>query len=175
MGVPRFWTGTLAGALSAPLFILAACGSGDDSVADPPVSPSATSSSTGTPQRETPEAFIRHFVSISNAMEMRGSTKEYLALTSGCKPCRSLATQIDSARREGGFYRSRGWSIESMQSRVPRNVGRVDIAVKSAPTSFKTSADASVQHYSGGDFTFRIAIRRNGSTWEVTNVAQVAA
>lgn len=174
MRPPRILTGTLAGALTAPLFLLAACGGGDDSVADPPVSPSSTSSSTGTPQRETAEAFIRRFVSISNAMEMRGSTKEYLALTSDCKPCRSLARQIGSARREGGFYRSRGWSIESMQVHVPRNVGRVNVAVKSAPTSFKTSADASVQHYSGGDFTFRIAIRRSGSTWEVTNVAQVA-
>ncbi len=73
----RILTGTLAGALTAPLLLLAACGGGDDSVADPPVSPSSTSSSTGTPQRETAEAFIRRWAVDENTR------------------CRTPATQAD--------------------------------------------------------------------------------
>jgi len=62
MGVPRFLIGSLAGALAAPIVLLAACGGDDASIADPPVSPRPTSSSpTGTPPQESPEAFFRRF------------------------------------------------------------------------------------------------------------------
>ena len=115
MGIPRFLTGILA----APL-LLSACGGGGDSVADPPVSPSSTSSSTATPQRESPEDFIRRFVSVSNTREMRGNTDTYLALTSRCTPCRALAEQIGRARSNGGYYHSQGWSITSIKSDVNR-------------------------------------------------------
>ena len=51
----------LAGTLVVPLLILSACGGGDDSVADPPISSAPTSSATGTPQRESAEHFIRRW------------------------------------------------------------------------------------------------------------------
>lgn len=176
MGVPRSTVSTLAGALAAPLLLLAACGGDDTSVADPPISPgSTTSSPTQEPQQESAEHFIRRFVSASNAMEARGGTQDYLALTMTCKPCHSLAKQIEMARSNGGFYRSRGWTIRNVTADVTRRSGTVDVAVTSAPTSFQTSAGEPVRHYSGGDFTFRVAIRMSGSVWKVTNVVQVAA
>ncbi len=51
----------LAGTLVVPLLILSACGGGDDSIADPPISSAPTSSATGTPQRESAEHFIRRW------------------------------------------------------------------------------------------------------------------
>lgn len=171
----RTFAGVLACAFTGPLLVLGACGGGDDSVADPPISSSPSSSSpTSAPHRETPEHFIRRFVSVSNAMEMHGSTHAYLALTRGCDPCRSLAAQIASARSNGGFYRSKGWSITSIEPAVVGKSGSVDVAVQSAPTSFKTSSEAPTQHYIGGAFTFRLAVRRTETGWKVTNVTQVA-
>jgi hypothetical protein len=173
MGVPRTLTGIFAGALAVPV-LLTACGGGDNSVADPPISPAPTSSPTQSPEHETAEQFVRRFVSVSNAMEAHGKTDAYLALTQRCKPCRALAKQIESARSHGGFYRSDGWSVKSIRPSVGRRSGTVDIDVRSAPTSFRNSAGSSVEHYTGGNFTFRIALRRSGSEWKVTNVAQVA-
>jgi hypothetical protein len=164
--------------LAAPLLavlgpVLAGCGGGDNSVADPPISSAPTSSPT-TQERETPEHFIRRFVAISNAMEMRGGTSNYLHLTSGCHPCRGLAKQIDDARSRGGFYRSKGWSIKRITNDVTGSSGSLDVSVTSAPTSFRRSDTAQIQHYTGGDFTFRIGIRWMGTDWRVTSVAQVA-
>ena len=174
MAARRLRTGTLAGTLAGPVLLVALTGCGDDdSVADPPVS-SATSSPTQSPQRESPERFIRRFVALSNAMERGGGTKEYLAMTDNCRPCRDLAKQIDEARSSGGFYRSRGWTIRSIHSDVAGGSGSIDLSVTSAPTDFRTSARAQTHHYTGGRFTFRISLRRSSTEWRVTNVAQVA-
>jgi hypothetical protein len=165
----------LESALLAPLLLLAACGSGHDSVADPPISSSPSSSSPTQPaQRESPEHFIGRFVSVSNEMEMHGSTSAYLALTRDCEPCRSLAAQIKGARSDGGFYRSKGWTITAMDPAVVGRSGSVDVSVRSAPTAFKMTSRAAVQHYSGGAFTFRLAIRWTNTGWKVTGVTQVA-
>ena len=57
---------------------------------------------------------------------------------------------------------------------APNGAGSIDVVVRSAPTRFRSSDTAEVQHYSGGDFTFRIAVHRSAFGWKVTNVAQVA-
>jgi hypothetical protein len=171
MGVRR----TLAAALAAPLLLLAACGGTDTSIADPPISPDATTSSpTGQPHRESPEHVIRRFVATSNLMESRGFTMAYLDLTHGCKPCTALASQIDAARRHGGFYRSKGWAIKGITTRPTESGAASDLVVESAPTTFRMSANGPIRHYSGGRFTFHITLASFDSRWAVTNVVQVA-
>ena len=164
MGVRRSVTGILAGTLGCFALLLSACGGGDDSVADPPVSP-ATSSPTESAQHESAEQFIRRFVSVSNKMEAHGGTSDYLALTIGCKPCESLATQIREARHAGGFYRSKGWSLREIQPEVHGGRGTVDVSVSSAPTTYRTAAHAPVQHYTGGWTVLRLTQSvQNGKT-----------
>jgi hypothetical protein len=157
-----------------PVLLLAGCGH-DTSVADPPVSPAPTSASaTPPPKRESAEHFIRRFVAVSNRMEMRGDTERYLALTHGCRTCRLLAHQIASARANGGFYKSRGWLLKRLGVEVSGESGGANLDVISASTRFKTSAEAPIQHYSGGPLSFRLDLRRIGGQWRVTNVLQVA-
>src|SRR5262245_59807061 len=127
MGVRRVLPAILAGALTS--LLLSACGGGDDSIADPPISSAPTSSPTTSSARETPEHFIRRFVAVSNSMEMRGPTDRYMALTLRCKPCRALAQQIETARSHGGFYHSTGWSIGRVKTDVTRASGTVDVSV----------------------------------------------
>src|SRR3954463_3747301 len=94
--------------LAAPLLlavlvaVLAGCGGGDDSVADPPISSAPTSSPT-TQERETPEQFIRRWANAEKAMENTGDTAEYLALSHGCKACRQLADKVHDYYAAGGF------------------------------------------------------------------------
>jgi hypothetical protein len=166
---------TLAALLAAPC-LLSACGGGS-SVADPPVSSHPTSSAPTIqpPAHESPEHFIRRWVAASNAMESGGSTTAYLSMTSNCMPCSALAHQISEARNNGGFYKSRGWTIKSITAVHRAGSSTVDVVVDSAPTSFRKSETAAVSHYSGGRFTFRIISKRLGESWKVTNVAQVGA
>ena len=115
MRPPRILTGTLAGALTAPLFLLAACGGGDDSVADPPVSPSSTSSSTGTPQRETAEAFIRRLTQAEHTWRTPGRHGRLLeADRADASRARSLIDQVKSIYAAGGFISWSGLTIQSI-------------------------------------------------------------
>jgi hypothetical protein len=160
-------------ALLAPAMLLTACGGGT-SVADPPVfSPSASSSAPPPPKRETPEEFIRRFTAVSNALEMGGDATAFLDLTRRCSTCNKLARQITEARTHGGFYRSRGWTLQRVRPFVHGDAGAVDVDVRSAPTAFKMSSTAPVRHYTGGLLSFRLAIRRWSSGWRVTHVLQL--
>jgi hypothetical protein len=176
MGVPRFWTGTLAGALSAPLFILAACGSGNDSVADPPVSPRSTSSSTGTPQRETPEAFIRRWFDEGTKMQNTGDTDAYLAMQRGCRDCAAVASRVGHAYSRGGFYRTKGVrSLRVTSSRASDGKRSLDIAVNLFPTAYATSSKGATEHFDGGPAHFQVQLKQAEASWLVTSFIQVAS
>jgi hypothetical protein len=108
-------------------------------------------------------------------METHGGTSRYLNLTLGCKTCRLLAKQIGSARANGGYYRSRGWSLKRTHVEVRGRRANVDVRVNSAPTTFKMTATGPVQHYSGGPLSFRLSLSWIRSGWRVTHVLQLAA
>lgn len=174
MGVPRFLTGTLAGALTAPLFLLAACGD-DDSVADPPVSPGPTSASpTGTPQRESAEHFIRRFYATERTMENTGNTSSYQHLTRRCTSCASLANEVARFYEHGGFVQWGGLVIESIRPYSSRGAKRT-FAVKgqAKPTTYKSSSAASPSRLSGGLTTELVTISRVDSSWRVTGFAKL--
>ena len=89
MGVRRRSTGAVhaihAGVTSClVVLLLAGCGGGDDdSVADPPVAP-ATSSPTASPQRESPEHFIRRWAAEDTRMQNTGETANFRDMSHGC-------------------------------------------------------------------------------------------
>lgn len=175
MRPPRILTGTLAGAFTAPLFLLAACGGGEDSVADPPVSPSSTSSSTGTPQRETAEAFIRRFAKIEQAMESTGVLGEYAKLTRRCKECGDLAAQVHGFYRAGGYVHWAGWTIKSIRPYASgERPHSYAVSVISAPTEYRESNGSPVRHLPGGPATEIISLKNVNGSWEVTGRAKLA-
>jgi len=176
MGVPRFLIGSLAGALAAPIVLLAACGGDDASIADPPVSPRPTSSSpTGTPPHESPEAFIRRFAKVEQNMENTGETGAYADMTRRCKECRDLADQVQGFYLAGGYVHWAGWTIRSIRpyfsAKRPHSYA---VSVISAPTNYRESAGGPTKHLDGGPATEIISIKKAGGSWLITARAKLA-
>jgi len=165
----------LTGALTVPLLLLSACGGGDSSVADPPVS-STTSSPTQAPHRESPQHFIRRWAEAERAMQNSGKAEEYLALSAGCEACRLLAKTVKRYYKHGGYIRWGGWTIRSIRSYSPSDRGRHSFAVHSIPppTPYRTAADAPIKHLPGGSITYVLTIDGPSTDFHVAAKAQLA-
>ena len=160
--------------LLAPMPLLAACGGGGDSVADPPISSSPTSSPT-TQHRESPEHFIRRWAAEEKRMENTGKTDMYLSLSRHCRACRQLASDIRRYYAAGGYAHWGGWRIHSILKSGSSAAGiAYTVRVVSCPTAYRKSADTAVQHLAGGPATHQLVIRWTGSGWQVMAKAQVA-
>ena len=176
MGVPRFLIGSLAGALAAPIVLLAACGGDDASIADPPVSPHPTSSSpTGTPPHESPEAFIRRWAEAEKRMENTGVLADYMTISSQCTACRQLARDVRTYYAAGGYVHWSGWTIRSITSDGSHERSLVFVVeVDSGPTRYRKSSDGPVYHLGGGPSTHQLTIRRVHGEWQVLEKAQLS-
>lgn len=173
MAVRRLRTGTVAVTLAGPLLLFALTGcSGDDSVADPPVS-SATSSPTQSPQRESPEHFIRRWAEAEKRMENTGKTAEYLALSQGCGPCRKLASQVSGYYGAGGFVRWGGWRIRSIKPYPGQPKPLFAVHSVSRPTKYRRAAGSPIEHFSGGSITYVLSLKRDNQGWIVTNKSEL--
>jgi len=167
---------TIAGLLAAPVLVLTGCGGGS-SVADPPVQSSPMSSPTsGPPAHETAEHFIRRWAEAEKQMENTGITKPYLALSKGCRACTTLAHLVSRYYSKGGFIVWGGWRILSIK-KYPSSRNDVSFAVRSssAPTRYKSSADAKVQRLAGGRITYVLTLALEDSSFLVTSKAQLGA
>jgi hypothetical protein len=173
MSVRRHLTGTLA----VPLLVVAltACGGGDDSVADPPISSPPTSSPTQAPHRESAEHFIRRFYGAEQRMENTGKTGPYRHLTRGCVSCASLAHQVATYYDDGGYVRWAGIQIQSIRPYGSSAKGRI-FAVKGVaePTTYRSSSNASTSHLSGGPTTELVTLAKHDGSWRVAGFAKLA-
>jgi hypothetical protein len=172
MRTPRSLAGILAGALVA-LLLLSACSGGDDSVADPPVSPGSTSTSTEAPQRESPERFIRRWAAAEKQMENTGETSQYLSLSRGCGPCQKLASQVSGYYGAGGFVQWGGWRILSIKPYPGAPAPLFAVHSNSRPTRYRRSSDSPPEHFSGGPITYVLALKRHDTSWYVTNKSEL--
>ncbi len=173
----RTFAGVLACAFTGPLLVLGACGGGDDSVADPPISSSPSSSSpTSAPHRETPEHFIRRWTQAEKKMENTGQTDEYLALSRRCAACQKLARTIRTYYSAGGFVKWGGWRILSIQVHAKRlHATTYAVRNRSLPTTYKKSAGAPIQHFSGGITIELLQLERDQGAWNLTYKAELAS
>jgi hypothetical protein len=173
MGVRR----TLAAALAAPLLLLAACGGTDTSIADPPISPDATTSSpTGQPHRESPEHFIRRWVAEDTRMQNTGDTSAFRSMSQNCLGCVSVARRVEGIYGAGGFVKTDGWSLmRQTQSAHHGQKRTIELLVDSAPTTYVSSKGASPQHLKGGHEHFQVEIVPTSNSWAVTQFVQVAS
>lgn len=168
----------LAGTLAVPLLVVAltACGGGDDSVADPPISSPPTSSPTQAPHRESAEHFIRRWAAAEKQMENTGQTDAYLAISAKCRACRELAADVHRYYSAGGMIQWGGWHFLSLRSEGTNGADRVFVArVQSAPTRYKVSASSPLRRLTGGPTTHQLTIGKVAGSWQMLVKAQVAS
>lgn len=166
----------VGGILGALCIILAGCSndapapralrsSGSTDAVDSPTPPKSPSSA----GPRTPTAFIRHWVVVKNKMFDSGNTDNFRALSQRCIGCNQLADEIDKIYRDGGYVRSRGWDVVSLELLKRVSHGTVfDLVVDSAPQVYKTSRNGSVMRYPGdASQRWRIQVRMQGAGYSV--------
>jgi hypothetical protein len=172
MGVRRI----LAGALTAPLLVLSACG-GSDSVADPPVSSAPTSGpTTQPPKRESVSAFVHRWVREDARMQNTGDTSTFLGMSRHCEGCTSVAKTVSNIYERGGRIETRGWVVLSThQSGRSGRVRTIDLVVDSAPTHYIPSRGAATKHLDGGREHFQIQVVPAADSWRVSRFIEVSS
>jgi hypothetical protein len=162
---------TLVGALLAPVLLLGACGSGNDSVADPPISNSPSSSSpTKPPRRESPEHFIRRWAIEDTRIQLTGDTRRFRRMSQGCRGCAKFANLVDRIYSHGGYIRTKGWHVRKIS---PVRSESFDLFVFAAATTYAESANSPPQHLPAGRAQFRLTLRPKGASWNVSSLVQV--
>jgi hypothetical protein len=171
MSVRRLATGILA----VPL-LLSACGGGDDSVADPPISSAPTSSATGTPPRESAEHFIRRWADAEQAMENTGRTTLYARMTPGCAACASLIKDVKRFYSAGGFIRWGGLRVISIRRSHDNPDGTTTYVVQtdSTPTKYRESSSGPVRRIKGGLTKEQVSLKRIGGELVVVARARLS-
>jgi hypothetical protein len=177
MGVPRSVTRALAGVLAAPVVLVAACGGGDTSIADPPISPHPTTSSpTQQPHRESPEHFIRRWAAADIKMQNSGESASFRSMSNDCADCDALANRVDAIYRAGGFIRTKGWSIKKVEVVSRRGAHfLVNLHVVSTPTKYREASDAPMKRYPGGPAIYQLNLAKADGGWAVTSLGRIAA
>jgi len=175
MGVRRSVTGILAGTLGCLALLLSACGGGDDSVADPPVSP-ATSSPTESAQHESVEQFIRRWAAEDAQMQNTGDTSDFRTMSRGCDGCDAVADRVDSIYEAGGSVHTGGWTVLRLTQSVQNGKTRtIELLVDSAPTTYTPSKGAAPNHLEGGREHFQIEVRPTGNSWVVVEFVEIGS
>ncbi|MBO0844254.1 MAG: hypothetical protein J2P22_02410 [Nocardioides sp.] len=165
---------TLTGALAAPLLLLPACGGGDPSGADRPIAsaPPTSPSPTKPPKQESPEHFIRRWAAEDTRIQKTGDTSRFREMSKGCRGCLKLANLVDRIYSAGGFITTEGWRITRISA---SDSGSYDLFVNAAATTFAEKEGGQVHHLPSGPAHFQLRLKRNGSTWNVTYLVQIAA
>ncbi len=142
--------------------LLGACAEDDPEpkIAGPATPSASPSESTIGSAQETPEEFIRRWAEAERVMLNTGETEEYAAITGPCKSCGMLAKDITDYYAAGGYVRWDGYTVRRIK---PIKDGYYEVSVVGAPTDYRTSSSAKVQHLTGGKSVYRVrVVQREG-------------
>lgn len=130
----------------------------------------AEPSSTPTPsvaKQETAEEFIRRWNDEQTRMQ-KGDTTEYRRIADKCEPCMTAADQIDGIYAAGGFVKTDGRTIKSIESVSEEQGSRsYRVTVTSAPTEYQEKAGASIRRFKGGPAVYDVSIYRDDREWKL--------
>ncbi|MFN8196324.1 MAG: hypothetical protein U0R80_18815 [Nocardioidaceae bacterium] len=170
----------MAALLAAALLSLGGCGDDDPPPPPPssstPTSPSPTTSSP-TSQAESAEEFIRRWVDEDIKMQNSGETVEFLAMTSKCGPCSKLAQAVNRFYAAGGYVKTQGWEILSVE-RLPATAAGTRlmlVRVDGHPTEYRESSDGPVRRLPGGRTQFQFTLIKSEQSWLVRDYVEVSS
>lgn len=174
--------GRFDAAAAAVLVAASLVGCSDDDP-DPRVSPSPTASSpadpsptsaSATPEAETPEAFIERWAELETEMQNTGETAAYRAVTSRCQACVDLADLVEKYYEAGGYIRTEGHTVLSIDARAPASAHVFLVRMRSAPSQYKESRDAPIQRLEGGTSDYELTLSRESSGWSLLFISEMA-
>jgi len=138
-------------------------------------SPSPEPTETEEPEAESPEEFVRRWVEVDRDMQNTGNTSEYERISGKCKTCMSVAMRIEKIFANGGFVKTKGLTVLSVEDQAGTSGRRVvDVRVRSAPTVYKESTDGRERRFPGGTITYRMRLNA-GPPWQLVQLTQLAS
>jgi hypothetical protein len=111
---------------------------------------------------------------VEKQMENTGNTATYLRLSSQCRSCRQLASDVAKFYAAGGFVKWQGWRIISIKpyaNSAKHNV--YAMRAQSAPTIYQQASTSAKQRLPGGVATDLVTISRTPSGWRVAGFTKL--
>lgn len=133
-----------------------------------PISEPPTTQSTTEPEKESAQAFIRRWATVERAMQNSGDTSAYRALSDGCEGCDSLAAIVEGYYAAGGSVSWGGWKILRI-TRFDPSQREYKVTVDSAVTTYVPAAGEPPKRLTGGPADWIVELRREGTSWVVTD------
>jgi hypothetical protein len=165
-------------ALSCAL-LLPACSTSSSTTGSPPPVPATSSSepsTTPTPERETPEEFVRRWVEVDREMQNTGDTAEYRRMTRRCPPCDGVADQVEGIYAAGGYLKTDGLKIRTLRTGSPdaNNEVEVRLEARSTPTEYVEKAGGPLKAFPGGLVTYLVTLQPSQASWTITMLERLA-
>ena len=164
--------------------LLGACGGDDEAAPKPKFSssspaPTASSSSpvveSSSAAPETPEAFVRRWVTLQTQMQNQGNSADFRSISTTCAACIGLADLVDSYYAAGGFVKTRGWAIKSLNCQENQSKVYCTARIVNATTSYKESSSSPQKVLQGGPFMEIFEAALTQDTWNMTRIAEQAS
>jgi hypothetical protein len=168
----------LAAAVLAPLLLLAACGEDDPEpqIPEPSATPMPTATESSTAAQESPEEFIRRWAAAETKMQNTGAVADYLALSTGCKPCKEIADLIAGFYEAGGWVKWAGWDIKGVERQGGADARPTfSVSVVSAPTKYRETKGGPIKSLEGGPTRHLVTLSRRGASWVAIDTSEAAS
>lgn len=175
------------GALASTLALVAAlsaCGEDPEPQfeAEPSAEPTTSSPSASAepePWEERTDdgavAFVEHWIDVFDQSKEDGNTDDLAALSAAsCVTCENFIEMTNDIYANGGFVKSRGWTIESISEPV-RSADSTLVAVNvlQSPQEIRRGADSEVENFEGGNIDLAFTLRWRRGAWTVQAVDSV--
>lgn len=165
-----------AAALLAGALLLAGCSDDPEPRFEPTESPSPTESETSAePQAQSPEEFIREWVSLHADMQNTGETDRFLMISPKCSACVELADLVDRYYAAGGYIKTAGWTLRSLE-RTSRtgNTLEYQADIDSAKTMYAEAEGAQQETLPAGNGRELFVVEKASDGWRMSEIAELS-
>jgi len=121
------------------------------------------------PGRAGAEAFVRYYIDLLNYAGLTGDTRTFSVAARRCSSCSALADNFKKTYGEGGYYKSKGWRINTIfSSRTSRHRYITVAEVRETPIEWRVKAGGPIHRLPEEELNLRFSVVRHDSSWRIT-------
>ncbi len=125
------------------------------------------------PGRAGAEAFVRYYIDLLNYSGATGDTSTFSAASQRCESCNKLAGNFRRTYRDGGYYRTKGWRVNTVfASEVNRDHYTAVAEVKETPIEWQVVAGGPIRTLPEDKVNLRFSVLRASSRWLITELTR---
>lgn len=167
----------MIGAL-AVLLMLSACGTDPEPSPTPEPTPPQAPAIVSENSEEGAEAFVRHYIAVSNYATVTGDTTELQQLThSQCEGCSIIIEYIDEIYDAGGFVTDNSWVIGDIETEMTTSDVFISAEITTTSGKVKNATDAEIESIPAisEKELFFFTVQNSDQGWRVTQLGTETA